>query len=74
MTLDFAVVVPMANESADFQSFVEALGTVFDQLGCGRAYLSLIARQKIIRANYAMLCLQKTVDSQLFGHQIIATW
>lgn len=38
MTLDFAVVVPMANESADFQSFVEALGTVFDQLGCGRAY------------------------------------
>lgn len=35
---NFAVIVPMANESRNFASFVHALGAVLDRLGSGHAY------------------------------------
>lgn len=35
---DWAVVVPMANESADFDNFIAVLCPVLDRLGCGTVY------------------------------------
>lgn len=35
---DFAVVIPMANESKDFAAFVSTLVRVLDQLNCGKVY------------------------------------
>lgn len=38
MKVNFAVVIPMANESKDFDSFVKSIKNVFDKLECGCAY------------------------------------
>lgn len=38
LTCDFAVVVPMANESKDFAAFVASLTRVLDTLKCGKVY------------------------------------
>jgi len=38
MKYDFAVVIPMANESEDFNPFVSSLTTVLDKLKCGKIY------------------------------------
>jgi len=38
MITNFAIVVPMANESLEFSEFTEKLSTVFDRLGGGVAY------------------------------------
>ena len=38
MISDFAVVVPMANESEDFSAFVSSLTAVLDKLNCGNVY------------------------------------
>jgi dolichol-phosphate mannosyltransferase len=37
-TFNFAVVVPMANESQDFLPFVDSLATTLDSLGSGKVY------------------------------------
>jgi dolichol-phosphate mannosyltransferase len=41
MNSDFAVVVPMANESEDFSAFVSSLTAVLDKLNCGKVYFVL---------------------------------
>lgn len=38
MLSNFAVIVPMANESKDFHPFVSSLINVVDKLGCGKVY------------------------------------
>jgi dolichol-phosphate mannosyltransferase len=38
MNINFAVIIPMANESADFHAFVSSLTGVLNNLNCGRAY------------------------------------
>ncbi len=38
MKFDFAVIVPMANESPDFVPFVNALTATLDKLECGKVY------------------------------------
>jgi len=39
MQNNFAVITPLANEGNDFAPFIDALTQIFDQLGCGVAYL-----------------------------------
>lgn len=38
MQFNFAVIIPMANESTDFQPFINSLTDVLDTLSCGRVY------------------------------------
>jgi dolichol-phosphate mannosyltransferase len=38
MDFNFAVIIPMANESEDFYPFVTALANVLDELKCGKVY------------------------------------
>ena len=38
MKYDFAVIVPMANESEEFQPFITSLTDTLDKLECGRVY------------------------------------
>lgn len=38
MSIDFGLVVPMANEEKDFEAFVSSLTAVLDTLQCGRVY------------------------------------
>jgi len=38
MKFDFAVVIPMANESQDFYPFISSLTNVLDKLECGKVY------------------------------------
>jgi dolichol-phosphate mannosyltransferase len=39
MDFNFAIVVPMANESKDFDGFIAALRIVLDNVGCGMVYM-----------------------------------
>lgn len=50
---DFAVVVPMANESSDFQLFIEALTNILDMLAAGRVYFVV---DKASKDNTLELC------------------
>ncbi len=50
MKYDFAVVIPMANESEDFYPFVSSLTTELDKLECGKVYFVIdkASKEKII--------------------------
>jgi dolichol-phosphate mannosyltransferase len=39
MTVNFAIVTPMANEGPDFFPFIDAVTDVLNELGCGTCYL-----------------------------------
>jgi dolichol-phosphate mannosyltransferase len=39
MSMDFALVIPMANEEKDFEPFIASLTTVLDKLQSGKVYL-----------------------------------
>ena len=53
MQTNFAVVTPLANESADFDPFIAAVTQVFDQLGSGCCYLIV---DKVSKDNTLDLC------------------
>lgn len=53
MNCDFAVVVPMANESGDFRAFVSALSSVLNRLNCGTVYFVV---DKVSKDNTLELC------------------
>ena len=50
---DFAIVVPMANESGDFQPFADVLTAVLDKIGGGRVYFVV---DEVSRDNTLDLC------------------
>jgi len=72
MRYDFAVVIPMANESAEFNPFISDLIDVLNKLESGTVYLIYILLLTkfhwIIRWNFARSFPQTMVDSLLFGH------
>ncbi len=53
MKFDFAVVIPMANESLEFESFVCSLKEVLNILGCGSIYFVI---DKVSKDNTLELC------------------
>lgn len=53
MNIDFAVVVPMANESEDFEPFISCLKTTLDKLQCGSIYLII---DRVSKDNTLDLC------------------
>lgn len=53
MEYDFAVIIPMANESADFFPLVSSLTNVLDQHKCGNVYFVL---DKVSKDNTLELC------------------
>lgn len=53
MKFNFAVVIPMANESADFDPFVTSLSSVLDRLECGKVYFVV---DKVSKDNTLDLC------------------
>ena len=38
MKIDFAVIIPMANEANDFYPFILSLTSVLNKLECGKVY------------------------------------
>ncbi|SOC78546.1 dolichol-phosphate mannosyltransferase [Salinimicrobium sediminis] len=54
MKSDFAVIVPLANESSDFHPFVSSLTEVLDGLGTGTIYFIV---DKVSRDNTLELCM-----------------
>lgn len=46
MKINFSVVVPMANESNDFENFVTSIKNVFNKLECGCAYFIIDSATK----------------------------
>lgn len=50
----FAVIVPMANEEEDFDSFIKLLTSVLDNIGSGKVYLIV---DKVSKDNTLELCL-----------------
>ena len=50
---DWAVVVPMANEAADFDAFIAVLSPVLDRLGGGRVYFVV---DTVSKDNTRQLC------------------
>ncbi len=62
MQQHFAVITPLANEGNDFAPFVDALRRIFDQLGCGVAYLVV---DTVSKDNTLALCTElSTRDSR----------
>ena len=61
MKFNFAVVIPMANEEADFHPFVASLIEVLNMLECGKVYFIV---DKVSKDNTLELCnsLSKTDD------------
>ena len=53
MKYNFAVVIPMANESKDFSQFISSLTTELDKLGCGIVYFVV---DKVSKDNTLKLC------------------
>jgi len=67
MKFDFAVVIPMANESEDFYPFVSSLTTVLDKLDCGKVYFVI---DKVSKDNTLELCNNLSAKDNRF----IAVW
>ena len=63
MKIDFAVVVPMANESAEFSAFTQQLIQVFDSLGSGHAYFVIDGASK---DNTLALCEALSLSDKRF--------
>jgi dolichol-phosphate mannosyltransferase len=53
MTYNFAVIIPMANESEDFNPFVSSITDVLDKLMCGKIYFIV---DKVSKDNTLELC------------------
>ena len=81
MKYDFAVVIPMANESEDFNSFVSSLRNEIDKLECGRIYFVIDNASKdntlemcnILSSNDAVKIMQELDNNQLWelmGEQV----
>ncbi|MEA3495972.1 MAG: glycosyltransferase [Bacteroidota bacterium] len=60
---DFAVIVPLANESEDFDIFVNALKSVFDELQSGTAYFVV---DKVSKDNTLELCRELEKKDERF--------
>ena len=63
MKYNYAVIIPMANESEDFYPFVSALTTELDKLGCGRVYFVI---DKVSKDNTLELCNNLSAGDQRF--------
>lgn len=63
MKFDFAVVIPMANESEDFYPFVSSLTDVLDKLECGRVYFVI---DKVSKDNTLELCNNLSANDNRF--------
>lgn len=62
MKFDFAVIVPMANESADFEQFISSLKEVLNRLEGGKVFLIV---DTVSRDNTLELCnIVSTTDSR----------
>jgi dolichol-phosphate mannosyltransferase len=64
MECNFAVVIPMANESEDFIPFVTSLTDVLDELGCGRVYFVV---DSVSEDNTLELCEKLSVNDNRFN-------
>lgn len=53
MKFDFAVVIPMANESSDFNSFILQIKGILNKLNCGHVYFVI---DKVTKDNTLELC------------------
>ncbi|MDR3267590.1 MAG: glycosyltransferase [Tannerella sp.] len=60
---DFAVIVPMANESMDFDSFISKLKKALDFIGSGKVYLIV---DKVSKDNTLALCEQLSEEDKRF--------
>lgn len=63
MQNNFAVITPLANEGDNFVHFIDALRQVFDQLGCGVAYLVV---DTVSKDNTLALCTELSARDQRF--------
>lgn len=63
MKFNFAIVIPMANESEDFDSFVTSLTNVIDKLDCGKVYFVI---DKVSKDNTLELCENLSVRDNRF--------
>ncbi len=64
MKLDFAVVIPMANESEDFHAFVSSLTNVLNKLKCGSVYFVV---DKVSKDNTLELCNNHSANDNRFN-------
>ncbi|HOZ29610.1 MAG TPA: glycosyltransferase [Bacteroidales bacterium] len=63
MDFNFAVVIPMANESEDFDPFVSSLTKVLDKLNCGKIYFVV---DKVSKDNTLELCQNLSTTDNRF--------
>ena len=63
MKYDFAIIIPMANESEDFSSFVSSLINELDKLECGRVYFVI---DKVSKDNTLELCNNLSANDDRF--------
>lgn len=63
MKYSFAVIIPMANESLDFEPFVYSLTEVLNILGCGSIYFII---DKVSKDNTLELCNNLTLKDDRF--------
>ena len=62
-TYDFALVVPMANEEADFHPFVDAIRQVLDHLASGKVYFIV---DKVSKDSTLELCRSLSSEDPRF--------
>ncbi|MDD3859202.1 MAG: glycosyltransferase [Bacteroidales bacterium] len=63
MDFNFAVVIPMANESEDFNPFVSSLTKVLDKLNCGKIYFVV---DNVSKDNTLELCKKLSAADDRF--------
>lgn len=63
MKFDFAIVIPMANESEDFYPFVSSLTNELDKLECGRVYFVI---DNVSKDNTLELCNNLSTSDNRF--------
>ena len=63
MKFDFAVIIPMANESEDFCPFIYSLTAVLDKLECGKVYFIV---DKVSKDNTLELCNNLSANDNRF--------
>lgn len=63
MKFDFGLVIPMANESEDFHSFISSLTNVINKLDCGKIYFIV---DKVSKDNTLELCNNLSIKDNRF--------
>ncbi len=63
MKYNFAVIIPMANESLDFEPFANSLTEVLNIIGCGSVYFII---DKVSKDNTLELCNHLTLKDERF--------